>query len=236
MNKYPKTKLKIDLKEDTNNCINFIKNEHKGNKRQFSLWFLPDDFKYILSKNFSEKERNKLIRKYTKYIYEIREKEIKKGLAKAQKDWQKVEKQYYQLIDRIFKNHPWPKGSYRGIASIWHMFPRYIKHKIFFFPYRHRIPEFSNKVIAHELLHFIFFDYLEEKYNLKEDSKIKNKPNDYIWKISEVFNNVIEDWRPYNKLFKEKPKPYPGTQKMFQEMKKQWQEKQDVDWLLSQWL
>jgi hypothetical protein len=236
MSKYPKIKLKIDIKEDTNNCINFIRSERKGIKRQFVLWFLPDDFQYILSKNFSEKERNKIIREYTKHIYKLREKEIKKGLAKAQKDWQGVEKQYFQLVDKIFKNYPWPKGNYRGIISIWHMFPRYIKQKIFFFPYKHKISEFSNKVIAHEMLHFIFFDYLEKKFKLKESSKIKNKPDDYIWKISEVFNNVIEDWKPYHQLLKDKPNPHTGTEKMFKKMKKQWQEKQDIGWLLEEWL
>jgi len=78
MKKYPKIKLKTDIKEDTDNCINFIRSEHKGNKRQFMLWFLPDDFKYILSNNFSEKERNKIIREYTSHIYKLKEKEIKK--------------------------------------------------------------------------------------------------------------------------------------------------------------
>jgi len=236
MSKYPKIKLKIGIKGDTNNCINFIKSERKGIRRQFVLWFLPDDFQYILSKNFSEKERNKIIREYTKHIYKLREKEIKKGLAKAQRDWQKVEKEYFQLVDNIFNNHPWPKGNYRGVISIWRMFPRYVKQKIFFFPYKHKIPKHSNKVITHELLHFIFFDYLEKKFNLKEHSRVKNKPDDYIWKVSEVFNNVIEDWKPYHQLLKDKPNPYTGTEKMFQKMKKQWQEKQDIDWLLGEWL
>lgn len=236
MSKYPKLNFKIDEKEDTNNCINFVKSERKGIKCQFLIWFLPDDLKYILNKNLLENERDKIIREYTNHIYKAREKEIKNGFKKAQEDWQMVEKEYFELVDKIFKNHSWPKGNYRGIVSIWHMFPRYIKHKIFFFPYKHKNLKFSNKVIAHEMLHFIFFDYLEKRFNLKEDSKIKNKPDDYIWKISEVFNNVIEDWRPYNKLLKENSRPYPGTKKMFQKMKKQWREKQDVDLLLDWWL
>jgi len=235
MDKYPKIKLKIDIKEDTDNCISFIKRERKGIKHQFLLWFLPDDFKYILSKNFSEKERNKIIREYTKHIYKIKKDEIGKGFKKAKEDWQKVEKEYFQLTDRIFQNHPWPKGNYRGIASIWCMYPRYIKHKIFFFPYKHRILEFSNKVIAHEMLHFIFFDYIKKKYNLEEFSVVKNKPNDYVWQVSEVFNDVMENWQPYSRLFKDKLRSYPDTEKMFHKIKKQWQEKQDIDWLLKQW-
>jgi hypothetical protein len=235
MSRYPKIKLKIDIKEDTSNCINFVESERKDSKHRFLLWFLPDDFRYILSKNFSEKERHKIIKEYTKHIYKLRNEKIKKGLEKAQKDWQKIEKEYFRLVDRIFKNYPWPRGNYRGIISIWHMYPRYIKQKIFFFPYKHKKPKFSNKVIAHEMLHFIFFDYLKKKYNLEEFSKIKNRPDDYVWQVSEVFNDVIEDWRPYNKLFKEKPHHYPGTEKMFKEMKRQWHEKQDIDWLLEWW-
>jgi len=233
---YPKIKLKIDIKGDINNCINFIRSERKGIRNRFLFYFLPDEFQYILSKGFSTEERNKIIKEYTNHIYKIKRKEIKKGLEKAEKDWQRAEKEYFKLVDKIFKNYPWPKGNYRGIISIWHMFPRYIDHKIFFFPYNHRAPKFSNNVIAHEMLHFIFFDYLKKEYKLKEGSKIKNKPDDYIWKVSEVFNNVIEDWKPYNKLFKNKPNPYTGTEKMFSRMKKQWREKQDIDWLLGKWL
>ena len=236
MSKYPKINLKIDIKEDIDNCISFIKRERKGIKREFLLWFLPDDFKYILNKNFSEKERNKIIREYTKHIYKIKKDEIGKGFEKAKKDWQKVEKEYFQLVDKVFKNHPWPKGNYRGIVSIWHMYPRYIKHKIFFFPYKHKIPKYSNKVIAHEMLHFIFFDYIKREYNLEEFSEIKNRPNDYVWQVSEVFNDVMENWKPYYGLFKDKPCSYPDTEQMFKKMKKQWQKKQDIDWLLEQWL
>jgi hypothetical protein len=230
MKNYPKIKLKIDIERDINNCINFVKCENSGKRRQFLLWFLPEDFQYILSKNFSEKERNKIIKEYTKHIYKIRKDEIEKSLKNTIKDWQKVEKRYFQLVDKIFKGHPWPKGNYRGIISIYEMYPRYIQHKIFFFPYKHNIPKFANKVIAHEMLHFIFFDYLEQKYKLKEKSKIPGKSDEYIWQVSEVFNNVIEVWEPYNKIIGEKPRPYPAT-----EMKKQWKEKQDIDWLLDQW-
>jgi hypothetical protein len=37
MNKYPKIKLKIDIKEDTNNCINFIKSEGKDKGTSFII-------------------------------------------------------------------------------------------------------------------------------------------------------------------------------------------------------
>lgn len=85
------------------------------------------------------------------------------------------------------------------------------------------------------MLHFIFFNYLEKNFNLRENSKIKGRANNYIWKISEVFNNVIESWEPYRKIIEIKTHPYPGTEKIFNKMKDQWKRKQDINWLLSQW-
>ncbi len=185
-------KIEKDIKADIENCISFLKIKEK-NKQFLIKKFLPNNFQYILRKDFSEKEKEKIINEYTKHIYKSRKKEVEEGIERAKKEWRKVEKQYFQLANNIFKGHSWPKGSYRGVASIWHMFPRYIDKKMFFFPYNHQIPRYSNKVIAHEMLHFIFFDYLEKNYNLKEDSIIKNKPKDHIWRVSEVFNNVIEN-------------------------------------------
>ncbi len=233
MQKHPKVSLKIDIERDINNCINFLRSEKKGNKRQFLLWFLPDDFQYILNKKFSTRERNKIIKEYTRRVYRTKKDKIRDGLNKAKKDWKIIAKGYFELVDKIFDGHSWPKGNYRGIASIYKMYPRYLEHKIFFFPCIHRIS--ASKVIAHEMLHFIFFDYLEKHFGLKEHSKIKGKPDDYIWKVSEVFNNVIENWRPYRQIIKTKPRPYPGTEKMFKKMSKQWRKQQDINWLLKQW-
>lgn len=235
MREYPKIQLKIDIETDISNCISFVKRHLKGEDKNFLSWFLPDDFQFIVSKKFSEKEREKIIREYTKHIYKIKHKEINRGLERAKKDWGNVEDKYFKLVDNIFNGFNWNKDSYIGIISIFSMYPRWLNKGIFFLPYKHKIPKYSNRVIAHEMLHFIFFDYLYKKYKFKEHSEIKNKPDDYIWKVSEVFNNVIEDWKPYNKIFRDKIRLYPDTKKMFNKMQKQWQKKKDVDWLLSQW-
>ncbi len=233
---YPKIKFKTDLKADTDNCISFLKRDRPKQNKQFVVWFLPLDLRYILNKKITVKEREKIIKKYTKEFFKNKRKAIIGGIKQAVKEWEKVEKAYFKLVNRIFKNHHWPKGNYRGFASIFHMFPRYVDRKIFFFPYIHKIPKYANKVIAHEMLHFMFFDYIDKKYGLKEDFEMSGKSKNYVWQVSEVFNNAMEGWGPYNKLFKEKPRPYAGTEKMFTQMKKQWAEKQDIDWLLDKWL
>jgi len=236
MKQHPKIKFKADLRTDTENCVSFLKHKRPRQNKQFVVWFLPEEFRYILDKKISIKKRDEIIKEYVKHVYKIKSKEIKEETKKAISEWRKVEIKYFKLVSKIFKNHPWPKGNYRGFASIFHMFPRYIDRKIFFFPYTHKIPKFANKVIAHEMLHFIFFDYINKKYGLRQDSKIKGQPNNYIWQVSEVFNNAMESWDPYKKIFKFGSRPYSGTEKIFAQMKKRWAKKQDVDWLLDKWL
>ncbi len=232
----PKITLKCDINQDIQNAIHFIKRNRPQKYRYFLFRFLPNDLHYILNNKISASKKDKIIKDYTKLIYKERKKEIAQGLSAVKKNWAKIEKQYFKLVSIVFKNHPWPKGRYTGIASIFGMFPRYIKQKMFFFPATHKIPAYSNKVIAHAMLHFIFFDYIEKRYGFKQDSRIIGKPNNYIWQLSEAFNNVIEDWGPYKKIIKDKPRPYQGTEKIFKKMSGQWSKKQDIDRLLDNWL
>lgn len=236
MSKYPKVKFKIDVQADISNCRHFIKYDRPQKNRSFLYQFLPKVLHYIVDQKLSEAKKNNAIKEYVERTYRAKMHEIKKGVAKANDDWKKIEKSYFALVDIIFEAHSWPKGKYLAYSSIFGMFPRNIRYKYFYFPPLHPIPKFSNKVVAHEMLHFIFFDYLERHFGLKEYIPIKGKPKDYLWQVSEVFNNVIEGWPPYGKLVGDKPRPYRGTEKMFEKMSRQWRKKQDIDYLLKQWL
>lgn len=227
-------KFKINEKADSLNAIYFIKNS-KSNK-QFLKWFFPKKIQYILGKNFSDKERKKIIITYTTRVYKTEKNQIKEGIKIVIENWNDVENLFFKLTDKIFQNHKWPKGDYIGFATIYDMYPRNISKKTFFFPYTHKIPKYAIYVIAHELLHFIFFDYIKKIYNLNEDSELPNKSKRYLWQISEVFNNVIEDWKPFRLIFKIQTQPYPGTERIFKVMKNQWREKQDIRYVLDRWL
>ena len=228
----PELKLIIDIKADIENAKFFVKHS------KFVDWFLPLDLQYIISKKFSPLERNKIISEYTKHIHKINEKEILKGVAKTRKQWSKIEDKFFQLVDKIFCGYDWPKGKYIGYASIYLMFPRNIKEKTFYFPYSKNNKGGPIRTIAHEMLHFIFFDYIKKKYGINENDKFRNKNQKYVWQVSETFNTVIENWGPYMKIFnaKKKATPYPGCEKMFISMTKQWNKKQDVKNLLDKWL
>ncbi|MFA5188041.1 MAG: hypothetical protein WC460_01620 [Patescibacteria group bacterium] len=230
---YPQIKFVIDYKKDTENAIDFLK-RRKGHP--FIKWFLPQNFQYVLESSFSEKERNKILRAYTKFIFAVKKQEIVKGTQEARENWDKVKDRYFKLVDKIFYGRKWPKGKYLAIVTIYGMYPRDIKNKMFSFPFWHRLPKFSNSVIAHEMLHFMFFAYIKDRYGLIEGSKIKNKNPEYLWQVSEVFNDVIERWAPHYRIFKRGSKPYPGTQKMYDKMKADWKKSSDLNKLLDKWL
>ncbi|PIR70099.1 MAG: hypothetical protein COU46_03455 [Candidatus Niyogibacteria bacterium CG10_big_fil_rev_8_21_14_0_10_42_19] len=190
---------------------------------------------YVL-KNKNKSKIDKILSEYIKNVFKANNKKIIENVKKAEKDWRVVEKRYFNLVDKIFKKHPWPNGKYIGFASIFMMYPRDVREKTFLFPgiiYKNTPP--VEVVIGHELLHFIFFDYIKKKYNLNIDSKIKGKEDDYLWKVSEVFNSVIEDWDTYYRIFKFKTPPY-VAKNFYLKMRRQWSKDQDINMLLGRWL
>lgn len=158
---------------------------------------------------------------------------MKERVNEIAKQWSKKGKTFFRLTSLIFKEFTWPRGKYIAHASIFYMFPRDVKHKYFFFPYEKKWGLDPIKTISHEMLHFIFFAYLEERYGLRESSKIPGKPTNYIWQISEAFNSVIQGWKPYNKEIVEiNHPPYKGTEKLARRMKKIWEKTEDIDKVL----
>jgi len=229
--KNPKDKFVIDINKDIENYILFNKYSTEGPK--FLKMFLPKELHYILTDGLSEKKKKEIVKEYVKHNFGLHEKEITQNTEKIKKHWKVIEKNYFKLISKVFKNHPWPKGKYLGFASIFNMYPRNIKEKTFYFPAFSKNLNFSVATVAHEMTHFIFFDYLKAKYGIEGKKEFKNKNPKYVWDISEVFNVVIENWRPYLNIFKIKGKPYGKVHaKMLPRMKKLWGEKEDVDFLL----
>jgi hypothetical protein len=230
----PKLSLKIDSSKDIDNAKFFIKTVKNDT---FLDWFFSPKLQYINSGSFSNSEKNKIVTEYAKYAYKVDSKYIKEGVSDTEKRWSAVENKFYKLIDEVFQGHPWPKGNYTGYASIFRMYPRDIKGKSFFFPFSKKIQD-PLGVIAHEMVHFIYFDYIKKKYGMSEETVLKGKSPDYIWRVSEAFNRMMENTKEYKKIFgfdKDKEE-YKECADIYAKMREQWNKENDINKLLDMWL
>lgn len=217
----------MDAKQDILNYALFIKYSDK----KFLKMFLPKELHYILRGKLSKAEKEKIIKEYVLENFKKQKEEIRSNIKEINRQWKKVEKDYFGLMSRVFKNHPWPKGKYIGFASVFTMFPRDVDDKTFYFSGFRKNINFCLSTTAHEMIHFIFFDCIKEKYNITQNTKFP-----YVWNVSEVFNLVIEKWKPYVDIFRTKGIPYDKAHaKMLPKMEKIWKESEDIDILLKKY-
>jgi len=221
---YPKIKFDINLPREKNLFLGRTRNLQK---------FLPVGMSFVLKKEFIKK-KNKILSAYLDQYYFDQKEYLADSAKNTQTKWHKVEKIFFKKVDQLFNHWPWPKGNYRGFVSIARTFPRYIKEKSFAFPLRTFKPGRENndlRVTAHEMLHFIEYDYLQKKFGLQPSER--NSPDSTFWQFTENLNVLIENsnyWQEFNKGFKSKP--YPDCQKLYIKMKKIWDKNKDIDNLI----
>ena len=134
--------------------------------------------------NLKPKAKKSLNDNYVSGYYKLHQKELSNAVERMRADWLTIEESYFKAVDRLF-NHPWPEGKYMCYLSIFNCNPRFIETKEFQAFYKHSAT--TNYVCAHELLHFMFYDYLEKKFS----QKYKVPGEKATWKLSEIFNDVV---------------------------------------------
>lgn len=136
------------------------------------------------------------------------------ALARHQKYWEKIASNYFLMVDELFGGRHWPRGKYIAYGTIWGMYPRNLKDKTFQIPYWHRTPKYIPVVIAHELLHFMFYDYFYSHYPKYR----RPKQNFFVWHISEIFNIIVQNSPAWINRFKLKSLGYPEHKKMIRHL------------------
>lgn len=233
MSERPRLILVVSEKRDAESAVEFVR-RHRADAGYLHL-FAPEKLEDALRKCRRPSEREKTIRAYVRRVYCEKGERIRRGLTDTGKEWGKKEKRYCDLVAEIFDGHPWPRGTYRGYASIFYMFPRDIKQKMFFFPYYRRGGLDPAGTVAHELLHFMFFGYVAARYGAREGIQYRGKDKDYVWRVSEAFNSVIEDWAPYRKIIPARKWVYPETRELYADMRKRWRKDPSVPNLLGRY-
>lgn len=227
----PKVKFTISKKKELETFLAFLnESKHLNNKREINWAFYRPHpkLKILKQKHLDFLEKKSIVRKYIDVYYKRNLPKIKVGTLKAKKDWQNKERDFFNLVSEIFKNYPWPKGKYIAYPTIWGMYPRFLKNKTFQFPYCRKKKNFIPVVIAHEMLHFIFYNYIYRYF-----PKYKNpKYNFKIWNISEAFNILIQNSKEWIGVFGQRAIPYPEHKELIMQMKRIFNKKQNIHYLL----
>ena len=118
-------------------------------------------------------------------------------------------------------DHPWPKGLYVSYLSVFPCGPRFLENKTFQVFYLTKNISLNT---AHELLHFLFYDYFEKKF--PEISLTEEK----VWILSEVLNFLILDLPEFHAIFgASHSHPYPNHISIIENLKPEWKNRKDLN-------
>jgi len=167
-----------------------------------------------------------ILKNYISSYYSQHKEELSRACKKAEDQWKNISPKFFLLVKEIFHSHSWPAGKYICCLSIWNCNPRNLQTKTFQIFYKNKSYQ---ETIIHEMLHFVFYDYLFANYPKYKEKKYA----EIIWDISEAFNIVIQNSADWKKALKtRKEKAYPAHKKLIRKMKQNWKTNQDIDCLL----
>lgn len=219
MNLLPKLKFKLNIELDKWACNSGM--FYNSNVKDYPVLIEAEDLEPEAKRHFNDG--------YIDDFYRIHKKELNGAVEKIRKDWLSIEEKYFEATDKLFSN-PWPEGKYICYPSIFNRNPRFIETKEFQAFYKH--PATTNYVCTHEMLHFIFYDYVEK--NLAEESK--NMEKKVIWKLSEIFNDVVLRLPEFVAITGQKdPAFYAETQEELNDAIKLWEETKTTKMFIAQY-
>lgn len=126
------------------------------------------------------------ISQYVNQYYHSNSDMLTKIKEDFQDQWNMVEKDFIEAVIKIFKGFEFPDGDYIGYISVFNCNPRFLHNKTFQVYYK---SDSNIRTTAHELMHFIFYEYTSQK--LPKLVKDLNMNNGLWWDVAEIFNNVI---------------------------------------------
>lgn len=164
--------------------------------------------------NITKKKNN--IHLYFDNYYQTHDKAINHSIKNLQMVWRRKEKEFVKITENFFDNFPFPQGKYIAYASIINCNPRFLDSKTFQFFYKKPLAVMVY-IVAHELLHFIFFDFIKKR--LKKE--ISGLTEEKIWDLSEIFNVIVlESSRYQNIVDKQYILPYPNHKPLLSQFQK----------------
>lgn len=208
-----KIKFKIDPKKDISTFFDFLKDAKYDEGRNFE-WAILKHHPYF--KKFNGEIDKKIVKDFVFKYYSKNKKAIEKNIITHENNWKKIEKDFFKLAHDLFLDTKWPKGKYIAYTTMWSMYPRFLDDKTFQIPAISKKKKVASFIIAHEMLHFIFYEYFLNKYK-----KYKSHKYDFfVWHVSEIFNVIIMNRPEWQKILKNKDDGYPEHGKIIEKLSK----------------
>ncbi|MDO8435117.1 MAG: hypothetical protein Q7S89_00320 [bacterium] len=153
--------------------------------------------------------RNRIVDTYFNTYYRTHGAKMNQRVARVKEQWKKRELEYVIVTERYFGGFKFSSGMYVAYASIINCNPRFLDSKTFQFFYQKGVPD-AIHTVAHELLHFIFFDFVKKKLPKLAISL----PEEALWDVSEIFNVILLKSPRYQSLIDRRfVRPYPEHRK-----------------------
>lgn len=221
----PHVKFKLNKSLDKKMAFDFLGAKHGGIDFSIGITGVHPELKNI-EKIKGDKRRKKIISDYFDLFYKKHHLYLKNRTTKFNKEWVKVENQFIGEVRKIFKNYPFPNGKYIGYVSIIDCNPRFLNNKTFQVFYFH--PHGVRYVTAHEMLHFIFYDYATRRYH-KLFKKLDTNQG-IFWDLAEIFNAIILHMPNFIKIHGVKKRViYPEHSKYIHKLESIWKKYRDID-------
>lgn len=238
--KFPQVSFGLDQELDIWKITNFLLRSDLRGGNNFKEIILRDHSALKGVDISPAKERDAKVKEYVDRIYRENGECFEKLVPLANDDWNRYAPKFFKVADSIFKGTPWPLGEYKGFLTISSPCPRFLDSKTFQIPVNPRY--IWLKVAAHELLHFIFYEYVRRRYVPQLPNTVEGEMNELLadkfiiplWELSEVFDVALLIEERFGEGGKHSPRAYPALGGYLKEFDNLWKEAgEDIDLFFS---
>jgi hypothetical protein len=175
-------------------------------------------------------QRKKALHGYFDSYYQIHKGAMLRRTQRIEEVWRKREREYITVTENFFDGFCFPRGEYIAYASIIDCNPRFLESKTFQFFYKKPLAD-ATHTIAHELLHFIFFAFIEGVLKKEAAHLSENQ----LWDISEIFNVIVLGSPRYDSIINRRfVIPYPDHQRYIRKFEKAYQNSSNAEEFIRQ--
>lgn len=216
---YPQ--IKFSLNKNLDKWVGYHFLDHQKGGRDFGKSIVKIHPKLAHAQGLPDQQKKQVVGQYVNFFYETHQNQLENTRKEFEEKWALVAQPFFKAVDKVFA-HPWPNGLYFAYLSIFPCGPRFLENKTFQVFYLAK--EDASLRTAHELLHFLFYDYFGKNF-----SKI-SPTEEKVWILSEVLNTFILDSPEFYAIFRAShPHPYPNHLNVIGNLKPEWGNRKDLN-------